>query len=477
MPKLSMIIQDSKFYYKRPLFWSFLICFLYWAYLFFTSHMYISCDAINYESTGRLLQEKGWLEFFKTGPHREPFYPFLIAISMHISKFLSVSYQSIITIFQLLILFLTQLLALFILKHLKIKNLIICSVILYLGISPALVNSALSLFSEIAIYPFILSIIIISYYCWISFNKSKKRTTLLAGISGILFFLTVLNKAIFEIIVPGFIILIFILTLFTRKRKFILNSLIYLLVATTVFFSLTFGYKSANKIFNDNFVITQRGDLKLYGTTVRRTENLTGKDFLTALAYVPGKGFCNIIFGEEKCSYWGFKQIDTIGFDKMAQLEGSGLESEKASQTAVHLAINMALKKPIQYSILWLMEGSKMIFWESTKTGFVAYPILLERIFSCKLFKNGLRLLISGLTFLALFYSIIFLWKKRKIIFDKKNLSQNNEEILIFLSLFIILPFIGIHSFFDTVTRYAFPIAPLYLIIIAFFFQKITSKK
>ncbi|MDD5071069.1 MAG: hypothetical protein PHV17_10125 [Candidatus Omnitrophica bacterium] len=395
---------------------------------------------------------------------------------MNIAKSLSVSYQSIVLILQLLILFLTQLLTLFILKLLKIKKIIICPIILYLGISPALVNSALSLFSEIVIYPFILAIIIISHYCWDSFNRSKKKTIGLSIISGILFFLTVLNKAIFEIIIPGFIALVFILALFTKKRKFIINSVVYTLVTTTIFYSFIFTYKLTNKTFNGNFVVTQRGDLKLYGTAVRRTETLKKEDFLTALAYVPGEGFCNSIFGKEKCSYWGFEKIDLIGFNKIAQLESKGLRAEKASETTVKLAISLALEKPFQYGIFWIMEGCKMFFWESTKTGFVSYPTLLEKLFNLNSFKNGLRLTMALLTILALLYLSIFLWKNRKKILNADNPSQINEEIILFFSLGIIFFFISAHSFFDTVTRYAFPIAPLYLIIIAFFFQKVISK-
>jgi len=383
MQKIAGILKIFQNYMKKPVFWPFLICFSYWIYLFFTSHMHISCDAIAYESTGRLLQEKGWLEFFKTGPHREPFYPFLVSLSMLIGKHIQTSYHAIITIFQLLILLITQLLTLKILRILKINNLISALVILYLGLSPAIVNSAFSLFSEIAVYPFILSLILLTFYAWKSFNKSKSEVLLLAGASGILFSLTILNKAIFEIIIPLFIISVFLLSLTKRKKKIIINAFIYLLLTGTIFSSIIFAYKHANKEFNGNFVVTGRGDLKLYGTAVRRTQELTGEDFLVALAYIPGEGFCKNIFGQEKCSYWGFEKIDSIGFGKLAQIKSSGKNSEDAAKETIALAIKETIKNPLQYMVFAIMEGAKMLFWESTNIGFVSYPDSLSRILPC----------------------------------------------------------------------------------------------
>lgn len=438
--------------------------------------MAISCDAIAYETTGRLLQEKGWIEFFKTGPHREPFYPFLISLAMRLGKYLSISYQPIIVIFQLTFLLITQLLTLLILKLLKIKDLIAALTILYLGVSPALLNSALSLFSEIAIYPFILFIVLISYYSWVVFNKCRAQIIILAIVSGMLFCATILNKAIFEIIIPGFIISMFLLSLFTRRQKFILNCLLYLLVAAAIFYSFIFAYKLTNKNFNGNFVITERGDLKLYGTAVRRTELLTKEHFLVALAYVPGEGFCQNVFGKEKCSYWGFEAIDNIGFNKLAELKNNGLKTDEVSKLTIQLAIKQILRNPLQYSLFYFLEVSRMLFWESTKIGFVTYPVVMEEIFNWKPLKNGLRFTTFALTLIALVYVVVYLWKRRKRVLDIDLLPQERAEIILLLNILIIFWFIGIHSLFDTVTRYILPIVPLYLITIAFYAQRIIKK-
>ena len=126
--------------FRNPINLAFLISIFYWTYLFLTSRMSISCDAVTYESLGKTLAQQGWVEFFKIGPNREPLYPALVAFSMGLGKAFGISYQSIQVLIQLLLLFLTQILILQIMRLLKINKLITALTILYLGISPAIVN-------------------------------------------------------------------------------------------------------------------------------------------------------------------------------------------------------------------------------------------------------------------------------------------------------------------------------------------------
>jgi len=76
---------------NKPLIGIFLSCFAYWTYLIFNAHMVIKFDAIGYEKLGRLIFTEGWDAYFQTGPHREPLYPWLISLSMHISSWIDVS--------------------------------------------------------------------------------------------------------------------------------------------------------------------------------------------------------------------------------------------------------------------------------------------------------------------------------------------------------------------------------------------------
>lgn len=435
--------------------------------------MEISCDAVGYEYLGKMLTQKGWIEFFRAGPQREPLYPALIAFSMRLEKISGISYQSIQIVIQLLILLLTQILALRILRILRVNDLLSALTILYLGISPAIVNSALSLFSEIIIYPFILAIILLMYLSWISFSGPKIRIVVLAIGSGLTLVLMTLSRGIFEFITPVFIGLFFLSTLATRNRKFILNAAKYFVIVLTIFYVLITGYKLINKVLNGRFMVTDRGAHMLYGSVARRGEPLTRERFLTALAYIPGEGVCNAIFGKEKCFFWSPGKLDEFAYAKTGELQASGLRPEEIDKETFRAAFKIIMEKPGQFVLLWFEDGLKMFFWESTQIGFVSYSAGLTKLFCWSPLKNGLRFLIAILTFAALIYMVSFLLRERKNLF----VFHENIQILLFLSVLLALLFSSAQALFIIVGRYALPVVPLYLITFAFVMQKIIFRQ
>ncbi|MDO8662392.1 MAG: hypothetical protein Q7K98_04135 [Candidatus Omnitrophota bacterium] len=465
-------MKIKKRLFQNPIFWAFLLSFTYWFYLVLTSHMEISCDAIGYENLGKLLAEQGWIKFFKAGLQREPVYLGLIAFSMGLEKISGISYQLIQMAIQLLILFLTQILALRILRILKINDLLSALTILYLGISPAMVNSALSLFSEIIIYPFMLAIVLLMYQAWISFSGPKIRIVVLAIATGLTLSLMTLSRGIFEFIAPVFIGMFFLSTLFTRKRRFIFNAVVYFVITLIIFYVFITGYKLTNLVLNGHFMVTDRGAHMLYGSAARRAEPLTRERFLTALAYIPGEGICNVIFGKEKCFFWSGEKLDEFAYTKAGELQASGLRPEEVDKETFRAALKIILQKPGQFVLFWFEDGLKMFFWESTQIGFVSYSAGLTKLFCWAPIKNGLRLLMAILTFVAFIYLISFLLRERKNFF----VPHEKIKIILFLSLLLIFLFSSAQALFIIVGRYALPVVPLYLIILAFFIQKIVTK-
>ena len=161
------------------------LCFCYWIYLFFSSRMVIAMDAISYEKLGELIYRDGWLAYFRTGPNREPLYPFLISISMRIA---GEHYPVIQKIMQIFLLFFTQLLAFSILGKLKVREFFQFLVILYIGFSPAIVNSVFSLYYEILALPFVVAMILISTISWQAIRTGRAKQSFFLGfLSGVLF--------------------------------------------------------------------------------------------------------------------------------------------------------------------------------------------------------------------------------------------------------------------------------------------------
>jgi hypothetical protein len=177
MKRFKLATQD-----RLPLF-AILLSFVYWAYLYFTTSMVIAHDAICYYDIANDIFEKGWIYFFKTGPQREPFYPFIIATSMKISEFCQLPYESIQKILQIGILFISQLLMWNIFQKMNISPRMIAAGLLYFGFSPCIVNSAFSLYSEILTYPFTLGIIIVSILAWRLIQEKALIKSILMGMA------------------------------------------------------------------------------------------------------------------------------------------------------------------------------------------------------------------------------------------------------------------------------------------------------
>lgn len=467
MFKTSRVSKNKFSILSNPVKLAFLFAVFYWVYLALTSRMLIVSDATEYFYFGKMLAQKGWLEFFKTGPNLEPFYPALIAFSMKLEKLFGISYQPIQVLFQLAILFLTQVLALRILRLLKVNDLLTALVIFYLGVSPGIVNSAFSLHSEIMTYPIILAIVLLTYKARLAFSGPKMRVIFLAIMTSLLFVLMVLTKGIFELVTPLFLFLFFLTVIFVCSRKVMVNTCIYMIVFFMVFYSFVCGYKLVNKVFNGRFAVTERGDWALYGNTARRMEPLTRERLLTGLAYIPGENTCKSIFGQQKCNFWSPWASGEFGHQKFSQLSEKNMAPKDIQNTLIQLSIQKVLQNPGQFALLSALEVLKMFFWESTMMGRVVYSEGLTRLFTWMPFKNGLRLGMSSLTLLAFIYLTVMLWRERKGILKKESPS-----LFLFFCLLFILSYIFSYAIFCITPRYCLPVAPLYLVIIAYVFQK-----
>jgi hypothetical protein len=443
----------------------FLLSLLYWLYLSQTTRMDIAVDSIGYEQLGRMLYSQGWISYFITGPNREPLYPLLIAASMHIEHATGLAYVKIMAVFGVMILFLTQALTYKILRLLNIRDGICILVLAYLALSPALNNAAFSLFSEIAVFPIILGIILTSADAWEAISQNKREQSLIYGaLLGILLTAATLVKGIFECISPAYLIIFFTMVFLTEKTKKIATLLLCLAAAFSFYYVPITDYKWLNKQYNGNFAITNRASLALYGDTAQRMAPLTFNSFAEALAYVPGEGICKGIFGPKGCDFWSFQKCDELGTEKQIELSGPHLSLEKINDALIEASAQKALQNPLQYALMTFLEGFKMFFWESTKVGFVSYPNWLQNIYDIKILNNVLRFFLSLMTLLA----VISLWCQA--------LNPPRSPIVFLIGLLVFL-YILFFSFFFIVNRYTLPIAPLYLIAIGLWINNLASKK
>ena len=463
---------------KNPIFWAFALPFLYWTYLLFSTTMQIESDAFHYNKLALGIYKDGWPGFFQNEPKNVPLYPFIISHSMHIADLFSISYLKVQTCIQILILFASQALLYKILKTFRIQRNIVAAVIFYFGFSPAIVNSAFSLYCEIITYPLVLALLLTFVSAWQYVLKDQSRKIFISILLlVIIFVLLTLVRAIFEYVLILFVLMFLCFSfyfLIKRQWKKSINILLLILATFFVFQFALIPYRQMNYKYNGYKSLVSKGSYALYGNAVTRTKTLTTREVLIFLTNIPGDNVCLKIFNEEECSSW-LSSCGTTASNKINELNNQGMSNHQIDSMLYKLSLKNIYRSPLQYTFLTIAEGLKMFFWESTQVGFVTYPPWLWKIFVFVPFKNGIRLFASLLTIFSILYIAQYLWKNKEKLFDV-NQNKNNEMLFLFFILAIIFINIALLAPFYTVVRYALPLAPLYLLAIAFTFQKLIFK-
>lgn len=447
----------------------YVICFCYWGYLFFNAAPILKFDAVQYEYMGSVIYKEGWVEYFRTGPYREPLHPFIISMAMRIADYFTISYYPILKIFQLLLLLITFTLTHKILNHMRIDVRIQWPILLYLGLSPSLVNSAFSLFREITILPFMPAIILFNVYSWAAIHKGDTAKVVWSSLAlGLAFLGATFTRdsffCLFFLSLIPYLIVIF-RSLFSKNKFLLKHAGLYLSLTILGFYPPVMGFQYLTKLYNPNFQIMSREYAKvLYGTASKRARFFTPRELLTHLAFVPGGGFCQRFFKVEECKACDFDVVDTIYHTELSLLLQDIPENHQVAKILL-LTVEKIREKPLQYILFMIMEGMKMFFWESTQIGFVLYPSWLTALFNFSLFKDGLRLTLALLSLFATLHTFVYLCGKRSFLL--KEGPHHPSAITTFFILYLIFTYTLTFTSITVITRYAFPLGSLFLCLIA----------
>ncbi len=443
-----------------------------------SSTMVISADALGFESLGKVLYEKGWIDFFVHGPQREPLYPFLISWSMRIAGLMNIPYQKVQMVLQFSILFITQIFVLIILGRLGVSRVLRTAVGLYITISPALTNSALSLYSEVLTYPLILGIVASAVYAWRCLGGKSIIRIVGAGVITSFFFISLIFAKVayyysFFIFHIPFLLLALVSLVVKQKRKVFWNVVFYFSLTIGLVHFFVISYKLINHRFNGYFEFTDRGAGHFWTGAAERTEPHTGSALLAHLAAVPGEGICKRFFSEDECRKVSFFGSDDLRVAATSNLL-SGLPSSIHSRVLMSNGFELISRRPFQYALLYSIEGLRSFFWETSRLGFVDYPGWLGVVYRNNIFNDTLRVVISTLTIFSFFYLVIQLIKKF-MIGDNFYRSPNDRDVFSFFTIIMIISHTAIYALANIVTRYCLHIAPLFLICIALTFDSLLS--
>ncbi|MBF0386308.1 MAG: hypothetical protein HQL20_00465 [Candidatus Omnitrophica bacterium] len=472
------MLKIGKFSVSWIIFSVILVSLCYRIYLACTTNMIICWDSLEYRDLGRLLQNNDFLSYFKGGPRREPIYPVLVSVAMHMESWSGIVYTRILAGIGVGILFITQVLMYIVLRKLNVRIWICAFILLYFGFSPAINNTAFSLYSEISVLPWtLLSALLIAKSFETIISKNIVRSFFAGAGIGSLFVIMTMIKAPFELVFFVFVGLYFVLLLrafIQKNRPVIIKALVFIFTLCLVYEVPVTAYKMLNKVFNNNYALTGRGSWALYGGVALKTEPMTARKILTAIAHIPGNGACMRFFSEEECTYWeAFSASDGFGLGKYGQVS-STTPAADVDRVILGDCKKRILEHPFQYVFMSSFDWIKMFFWESTKIGFVEYPPWLETLYNKTIFKDGLRLLVSLGSLIA--FIILLLSIRNPVKLTDSQCPATKEQYLRFTIFVILLFYTGLHSMFNTVTRWALPLAPLYLVCVGYALQLLWPK-
>jgi hypothetical protein len=446
-------------------FWAYLLPVLYWIYLTLTTNFILVFDSEDYFNLAHYLYDPGlWTKYYITGPNREPLYPLVIAISMHVGHWLGISYTYPLKILSFGFLAATMVLIQRVLKLFNARPWIQAATILYTGFSPILINSALCLYSEIAAFPWLVAVILLSIHYVRSLQEAPSKNLAPAIALGCCLLGFTLVKGMGEILAPlflGWLILYGWRQSGLRMAPFLRMAKIKILLVLLVFYVPLQGHKILNYALNGHFTLTNRGITILYGSMITRAQNpMTMENFLAHVISVPlTYPVCPHFFNLEKCNQAVLSTSDDMYVQRLGQLKNQNFSAAQSENLTRKEILQTFIDHPLSQSVYFFTEGLKMFFWETSQGAFTVYPPWLERLFNIPFVVMFMSLAVGCLCMIGFLLS----WT-----------SLKNETILVTVvltSLLIVLTsIVNIHH------RLTLPVAPLMILLNAFCLQAVSAK-
>ena len=433
----------------------FMLLMVYWGYLVITTQPVLIYDAIGYDHLGRVLLSNDWGTYFRE-LNREPFFPFLISLAMRLEQGTGIGYTYILKGFLLIELALAMAGTYRLARLLGARRLGAGMAAFYLGVSPAIVNSTLWLWSEAAVYPFIVWGVIWLIYAWREMFSDRNIHDLVwyAALASVCFIFAAMVKASLAVVFICLLLPYYACVLYGLWRqnwRQVYRALLVSLICALAMGAYVENYKFLNWRGNGNYAITNRADLALLGNTVRRLDPQALQLIPQAVLAAPRLGLCEKRYGAS-CGYWSYVTSDKVNEQYGQQLMAQGLTDQERREMFFKTSFQLMRAHPFQEVFFSAIEGMKMFFWEN-KLYFVKYPEVLARLFSNMSVIYTLCFLLAGLSLAALICTAY-----------RACWYQRMPDVFALLCVGV---FIGSYALFFVDIRYSFPLAPVFMAMIA----------
>ncbi len=436
-------------------------------------------DALGYEQLGKTLAHGQWIEYLSAGPSREPLYPLFVAFNMRAADLMRIPYLQLLLLTQGLILLTAQLMMAGIFRRIELSDKLSAFLLVCFVLSPTVLRASLIVYSEIVTFPLMLLPCLAALYVWQgvstagNFARHHKKYALILGGS---FLPIMFVKGIFEMIAPVCIVLVTIAlwARFRAKNATLRHMMIFLVIGLTIFAVPVNAYKMLNKIFNGNFVFTNRGSGALYGTTARRVLPTTPQEELAQKLYVlPDKSICDQYAGKDACAHWFYHLSDQIGADMYETLRAKNVPVKEIDKQFTFLSFKLMRAHPFKTMKGMFWEGAKLLFWEYPSWGMVILPRDVRYVYEQPFLYSAYLYGVNGISVIFFILSIVCAgWYWRRFL-----TGQDRALNCLVITLMLIMVYSAVHSFFFLNERNALPIVPLFIVLYGSFLKCIWPQR
>lgn len=445
---------------KRPaiILWAFVLSSLYLVYLAFTTQMIVIFDAQDYESIGKLIKS-GWVNYYINGPQREPLFPLLIAFAMDLGEIFKTSYHNFIRVFSLLLFFVTQLIAAYSLKQLKVKDWIIALVVIYMALSGNIIGTTLGLWSEKMTFPFALLVIVLSVKLWEDLDKKTQgsgylRFFVLSLLLSLTFVCLTLTKGVTAFLFLVFMIIFAIRFFFLFKRDGIRTRwercAVFFATTLTVFTVPILAQSQLNAKYNGQFTFTNRSDLIFFSEVNHRTEVMRLEYFLPGIVFQMNRDLCYNRFEKASCDFW----ID-------APVLASVAHGDSLQKIFAH---------PARYLAYTTVVFMGVTAWDHSNVSVIALPGWLEHFYWQTSIGRKMPTVVNTLTFFVFWGNVLFVLFHLKKIGGTCQKGCSTDLVYVFFIFVFIFFLKGINAMgnIDVQMRIMLTVAPMFLVLIGY---------
>lgn len=404
-----------------------------------------------------------------TAPPREPGYPlFIYAVAKLVP---SAWLLKAVISFQMLLLLLCGMMMASLTKLIRPSSWLSLAVFLAVSLSPALLSTAQTLYSE--------SLAAFLFTSWIFFlvrwhrewreTSTSSLSLIISGIAGT--FLIMTRGAYLHVLLASFLGLMAMEWFFTAHDKRVKLLKLMALYGVILFTLPAYWMHRNQRVFGVSTMADHAG-VVLKGRYERSLETYTRKDFFAGTLNSISESACRAVYKD--CTKYAFEHANTYGYVAATSLANErGISGIQANQIVFKETLHAVFfKHPIRFFAFSWFELWQLVFFETMGTGATSVDSAwLRSLQGLPWLRGGIHLGLSTFYLLGIGLFLFFFLRR-----SSSLMNDVSDPALFWMMGIPLAGHFAVYSMATTVIRYSFVIAPIYILLALVGWSALTNR-